>query len=175
VGTQRRGWVALERFAVTTRHPGRLFRAWTWVHMSAQCLVYPRPAPPGRAMPLSADGGGLRTRPNQGDADFAGLRAAVPGDPPQHIAWKAYARSDQLLLKQFASGEQEPRLFDWDALSDLTGEDKLAQLTRWCLDAAQESRRFGLHVPGTTIGLGTGPHHLSQCLKTLALFDLPPS
>ena len=175
VPTERRGWVRLERFAVTTRHPGRLFRAWTWVHMNAQCLVYPRPAPPGRPVAPTGEGGGFRGRPNQGDADFVGLKVAIPGDPPQHIAWKAYARSDELLLKQFSSGEQEPRLFDWDTLTDLDTEGRLAQLARWCLDAAEESRRFGLRVPGTTVGLGHGPHHLSECLKTLALFELPKS
>src|SRR6185295_2664220 len=51
IDTQRRGWTVLERFAVETRHPGRLLRAWTWIHMDARCLVYPRPAPPGRPLP----------------------------------------------------------------------------------------------------------------------------
>ena len=170
---EQRGWLALERFAVRTHHPGRLFRAWTWVHMDARCLVYPAPAPPGRPLPNDLDRGGLRGPPTAGDADFAGLRAAVPGDPPQHLAWKAYARTDQLLLKQFATGEHEPRWLDWNALPELHAEQRLAQLTRWCLDAEIDGRVFGLRLPGVRVELGTGRPHLEACLRALALFDLP--
>ena len=168
--TQRRGWLALERFSVETRHPGRLLRAWTWVHMDARCLVYPQPAPPGRPLP-DTTGYGHAGRPNAGDEDFAGLRAAAPGDPPQRIAWKAYARNDQLLLKQFAAGDRAPCQLDWDALADLDAEARLAQLTRWCLDADSEGRAVGLTLPGLRIPPGTGPKHLAACLEALALFE----
>ncbi len=114
VPTERRGWIALDRFRVETRYPARLFRAWTWVHMDTRCLVYPRPADPGRPLP-SGGGGGIQGTQHAGDDDFAGLRSAAPGDPPQRIAWKAYARNDLLLLKEFSSGAGEPCLLDWDA------------------------------------------------------------
>ena len=112
----------------------------------------------------------FRGPPNRGDADFAGLRTAVPGDPPQHIAWKAYARSDQLLLKQFSTGDDQPHWLEWDTLPELDTEARLAQLTRWCLDAALEERSFGLRVPGTVVEIGNGQRHLEECLQVLALF-----
>jgi uncharacterized protein (DUF58 family) len=171
VPTERRGWVALGRFAVVTRHPGGLFRAWTWVHMDARCLVYPRPAPPGRPLPDSA-GAGYGVKPDAGESDFAGLRPAAPGDPPQRIAWKAFARSDALLLKQFAGGDREPCELDWNALPDLEPEARLAQLARWCLDAAADARTFSLKIPGATLPLGAGPQHLGACLEALALCEL---
>ena len=170
VPTERRGWVALERFAVVTRHPGGLFRAWTWVHMNARCLVYPQPARPGRPLPESA-GLGLGGRPDRGDSDFAGLRAAAPGDPPQRIAWKAFARNNTLLLKQFAGGDREPCELDWDTVPELAPEARLAQLTRWCLDAAAEARSFALKIPGAVLPLGAGPQHLAACLEALALCE----
>ncbi len=76
IDTERRGWTTLERFTVETRHPGRLLRAWTWIHMDARCLVYPQPAAPGRPLPDGA-GYGTTGRPSSGDEDFAGLRAAA--------------------------------------------------------------------------------------------------
>lgn len=173
VPTQRRGWVSLTRFGVVTRHPARLFRAWTWVHMDARCLVYPRPAPPGRPLP-TAGGSGAGGRPNDNEADFAGLRTAQPGDPPQRIAWKAYARNEVLLLKQFAGGEREPCVLDFDALPELGTEARLAQLARWCLDAAAESRSFGLRLPSRFLPLGTGQAHLAACLDALAEFEASP-
>ena len=170
VPTERRGVVRLARCTVATRHPGRLFRAWTWLHMDAHCIVYPRPAAPGRPLPRGFGAGG-RGKPDSGDSDFAGLRAAAPGDPPQRIAWKAYARSGALLLKQFSSGDGEPCALDWDDLPDLAAEARLEQLARWCLDAHAESRSFELRLPGRTEPLGAGERHLADCLEALALFE----
>jgi uncharacterized protein (DUF58 family) len=166
--TERRGWVALERFRVETRYPARLFRAWTWVHMETRCLVYPRPADPTR--PLPDGGGGASGSPRAGDDDFAGLRAAAAGDPLQRIAWKAYARADVLLLKEFSSGAGAPCLLDWDMLPDLGTEQRLEQLARWCLDADAAGRSLALRLPSCEIPLGLGPKHLASCLEALALF-----
>ncbi len=170
VPTVRRGWVTLEPFRVETRYPARLCRAWTWVHMDTRCLVYPQPAEPGRPLPLES-GHGTSGRQGPGDDDFAGLRAAAPGDPPQRIAWKAYARNDVLLLKEFSTGAGEPCLLDWDMLPDLAIEQRLSQLTRWCLDADAAGRSIGLRLPSGDIPLGLGPKHLAACLEALALFD----
>jgi uncharacterized protein (DUF58 family) len=170
VPTQRRGWVALERFRVETRYPAHLFRAWTWVHMETRCLVYPRPADATRPLP-DAVSGGASGRPHAGDDDFAGLRTAAAGDPLQRIAWKAYARADVLLLKEFSSGTGAPYLLDWDMLPDLETEARLEQLARWCLDADAAGRSLALRLPGCEIPLGLGPKHLASCLEALALFD----
>jgi uncharacterized protein (DUF58 family) len=170
VSTRRRGWVSLERFRVETCYPARLFRAFTWVHMDTRCLVYPRPADPSRPLPSSA-GGGTNGRIPHGDDDFAGLRTAAPGDPLQRIAWKAYARNDVLLLKEFAGGAGEPCMLDWDMLPDLDPEQRLEQLARWCLDADAAGRSIGLKLPGNEVPLGVGPKHLAACLEALALFD----
>jgi uncharacterized protein (DUF58 family) len=170
--TERRGWVALERFGVETSHPARLFRAWTWVHMDTRCLVYPQPAEPGRPLPQHGIGGS-HGQPNAGDDDFTGLRSAAPGDPLQRIAWKAYARNDVLLLKEFSSGTEEPCSLDWDMLPELDTEQRLAQLARWCLDADAAGRSIALRLPGVDVPLGSGPKHLASCLEALALFEPP--
>jgi len=168
--TTKRGWIRLSRFSVSTRHPGNLFRAWTWVHMDTRCLVYPEPAVKGRPMPTGSDAHGARSAINREEDDFAGLRDAAPGDPPRRIAWKAYARSDQLLVKEFSGGAERPCLFDWKDLADLNDEAKLSQLARWCLDAADERRSFGLVLPGEKIPLSSGDRHLHDCLQALALY-----
>jgi uncharacterized protein (DUF58 family) len=170
VATGQRGWLALRRFAVATRHPGSLFRAWTWVHMDCACLVYPAPAAPGRPVPVSAGSHGSRGMPSQDDSDFIGLRPAAPGDPPGRIAWKAYARSGQLMLKQFSGAAEVPSMLEWHSLPELDTEARLSQLARWCLDAAADRRSFGLRLPTTTIALGSGEKHLHECLKALALY-----
>jgi len=171
VPAEHRGLLKLRRCSIATRFPGNLFRAWSWIHMNADCIVYPKPAAQGRQLPLAGPLGGSQGTGEVGDADFAGLRTAVHGDPPQRIAWKAFARNDELLSKQFAGGEQRAQVLDWNALGDLDTEARLSQLARWCLDAVKEGCAFGLVLPGTTIPLGSGRDHLHNCLTALALFN----
>jgi uncharacterized protein (DUF58 family) len=173
VPAARRGHVQLGRFAVATTHPGNLFRAWTWIHMDARCLVYPAPAAPGRAPPVASVRAGERAMQNREDDDFAGLRVATPSDPPKRLAWKAIARSDQLLVKEVAGGSEQPQIFEFEALRNLDVEARLSQLTRWCLDAAETGAAFGLVLPQETIALGSGERHLHRCLRALALFGEP--
>lgn len=166
-----RGYLELGRFGISTGYPGSLFHAWSWIHMRARCLVYPQPAPRGRMPPGAGGAHGSHGTSSADEADFAGLRAAVAGDPPRRLAWKTFARTGQLTCKQFAGAEEEPRVFDWDSLTDLDTEARLAQLTRWCLDAADESRSFGVRLPSGTVSLGSGDRHLHTCLTALALHE----
>lgn len=166
----RRGWLALPRCSVTTRHPAKFFHAWSPVRIAARCLVYPQPAAPGRPLPeppLHAATGSSRY--GEGD-DFAGLRTALPHDPPRRIAWKAYARSDQWLLKEFSGARREAIVLNLAMAGDADVERSLSQLTRWCLDAEAGQRDYGLDLPGTAIAPDRGHRHLATCLKALALF-----
>jgi uncharacterized protein (DUF58 family) len=167
-----RGYLELERFGVSARHPGNLFRAWSWIHMNARCLVYPKPAPAGRPPPVGGGAHGSLGIRESDDADFVGLREAAPGDSPRRLAWKTYARTDQLMFKQFSGASEQPCLFEWDALPDLNAEERLAQLTRWCLDAADDMRGFGVKLPNRAVPLGSGDRHLHECLTALALCEL---
>ncbi len=175
VPAARRGRLTAPRFSIATRHPGALFRAWTVARMEISCIVYPEPAPRG-AVPIPAmhEEHGHGTT-GSGDSDFAGLRNAVPGDPPRRIAWKAFARTDDLLLKEFSGGTHPIDLFDYDAVPGDDPERRLSILARWCIDAAAEGRSFGLKLPCETVPVGSGDAHLHRCLEALALFPAPSS
>jgi uncharacterized protein (DUF58 family) len=107
----------------------------------------------------------------RGDDDFAGLRAFHPGDPPRHIAWKAYAREQGLQVKVYAGTAVTSHSFDWESLSGLGIEARLSQLCRWVEDAYAAGRAFGLRLPGVEIAPNVGPGHRQRCLTALALFD----
>ena len=70
----------------------------------------------------------------------------------------------------FAGGEAPIAMLDWDSLAGVDTEERLSQLTRWCLDAAAEGRSFGMKLPGEVIGVGSGDRHLHRCLAALALY-----
>lgn len=170
--TQRRGWLPLGRFRVFTTFPLGLFRAWSNVELEERCLVYPQPEagdpPLPRAMAVAGDTGGH----GRGAEDFAGLREYHPGDSPRHVAWKAYARGEQLLTKQFGGRAGSEVWLDWTLLPESFGiEQRLARLTRWVLTAEADGAAYGLRLPGLEIPPAVGTGHREACLQALALYD----
>lgn len=172
IPTRRRGSIRLERVEIATRYPWGLFRAWAVLHPGMSCLVYPRPADHAPPPPQHAGlaGGGIARR---GEDDFAGLKDYHPGDPPKHIAWKAYARADELLVKEFSGDAEATPVFD---LADAPGADlegRLAVLARWVLDAHARGVAFGLRLPGEELPPQPGDAQRARCLAALARFDAP--
>ena len=147
VPTRGRGLLRRERFRIRSRHPAGLFRAWSWAHLRLDCIVYPAPATDAPPLPFSEVEGLDRWAEQHGEADFAGLRAFANGDPPRRIAWKAYARSEDLLVKQFSGSQAAPTYLDWALLSGRDEESRLSILARWCLDAHSSGQKFGLKIP----------------------------
>lgn len=171
----QRGYLALDHFEISTRHPFGLFRAWAYLHMDLRCVVYPRPAARGLlAPPVQTDTGGAQDT-LRGDEDFAGLRSFHPGDSPRRIAWKAYAREQGLHVKVYAGTAVTSHMFDWNSLQGLGVEARLSQLCRWIEDAYASGLAFGLKLPDLEVAPNIGPAHRQRCLTALALFDASPS
>lgn len=173
VPTHRRGALELERYSLRSSFPLGLFCAWSWLHVDRHGIVFPRPArPSGLPPPRRRDTGGAQNDA-LGDEDFAGLRGFRPGDSPRHVAWKAFARKHELLVKQYAGTAVEIHWFAWNRLPPGGVEERLAQLCRWILDAHAGGHAFGLELPATRVEPGVGNRHRQHCLTLLALFDAP--
>lgn len=166
-----RGWYNPGRLLIESRYPLGLLRAWTWVDLNARALVYPAPEFTPLPDPVQGqrDDGELVDR--QGSDDFSSLRDYQPGDPVKHILWRRYARSDDLVLKEY-SGFVEPRAwFDFErAQGDV--EQRLSILTGWVLHAKQREQEFGLRLPGRIIEPSVGEAHAANALEALALFGM---
>ena len=171
IPAQRRGLLHLERFWIRTLFPFELFRAWAWLHMDLCALVYPKPADSAPLPPPSQTAHGHRQHDARGEEDFAGFREFHDGDSPRHVAWKAYARSGELLSKQFAGADTSSQWFDFDRVDDGDVEARLSILTRWIVDADRTRRDFGLRIPGTVIPPAHGDAHRHRCLEVLAAFN----
>ena len=172
VPAARRGWLALGRVMLETRFPLGLFRAWSYVEPQARCLVYPRPErvalPPHSAAPAS---GGLRS-PSPGYDDFAGLRSYQLSDSPRHVAWKAVARVDGMLTKQFAGEAAAELWLAWEALpAALDPESRLSRMAGWVLAAERSGAHYGLRLPGLEIAPARGDAQRAACLQALALYE----
>jgi uncharacterized protein (DUF58 family) len=172
VPTKRRGSIVLDRVEIATRFPYGLFRAWAVLHPGFACLVYPRPAgdaPPPPLAPGQAGAGAAR----RGEDDFAGLKDYHPGDPPRHIAWKAYARADELLVKEFSGEAEAIPVFDLDTAPGADLEARLSVLSRWIVDAHARGMTFGLRLPGEEIRPEPGDAQRRRCLAAIARFEAP--
>jgi uncharacterized protein (DUF58 family) len=86
------------------------------------------------------------------------------------MAWKAWARSGELLAKDFRGGGGAFWL-DWTDVTESDPEKRLSMLTRMLLDVEAAGQAYGLKLPGTTIEPGAGPDHRHRCLTALAIFD----
>ena len=171
VPTGQRGWVGLDRFGVRTLFPFELFRAWAWLHMDISGLVYPQPAEHAPEPPPTLVAHGHRQHDARGEEDFAGLRKYQVGDSPRHVAWKAFARSGQLLSKQFAGADTSSQWFDFDDLAANDTEERLSILTRWVVSADRKQEDYGLRLPGAEFEPAHGEAHRRACLEKLALFE----
>jgi uncharacterized protein (DUF58 family) len=169
--TAHRGWSSLDRFGVQTLFPFELFRSWAWLHMDIRGLVYPAPADDAPPPPPTMTAHGHRQHDARGEEDFAGLRKYHVGDSPRHVAWKAYARSGQILSKQFAGADTSSQWFDFDELQGREAEQRLSILTRWIVDADRTLEDYGLRVPGAKFEPAHGDAHRRRCLEALAHFD----
>lgn len=169
----RRGRVTVPRFSISSHFPFTLFRAWCWMHMPLECVVFPRPSDNAPPPPSSFTDTGGAQQAGSGGEDFAGLRDFRPGDSPRHIAWKAFARGQELLVRQYAGTRVVKHVFDIDDAPAIGLEEKLSILCRWILDAHVAGEAYGLRLPGATTPPGIGKAHLHSCLTQLALFGKP--
>ena len=130
-----RGYLKCGRLEVFTEYPVGLFHAWSYVDFGMTGLVYPKPDPGAGALPLDMRGKGEGNVPVRGDEEFQSLRAYRAGDTPRQIAWKALARGQGLLAKEFGSTASADLWLDYDALEGLPMEQRLGRLTWWVLEA----------------------------------------
>ena len=171
IPAERRGWLRPGRLTLFTRFPTGLFRAWSYADLDMRCLVYPAPAATNLALPPPVAGDGTGGVHGQGQDEFAGLRTYRPGDSPRHIAWKAVARDNTLLTKQFTGRANAEMWLDWNQLpAAMDVEQKLSHLARWVIDTEEQHAAFGLKLPGKIIKPASGSAHCAECLTALALY-----
>jgi uncharacterized protein (DUF58 family) len=169
--TTSRGELLLPRFGIRTLYPFELFRAWAWLHMDLRALVYPAPAAKAPPPPPTVTAHGHRQHDARGEEDFAGLRKFHVGDSPRQVAWKAYARSGDLLSKQFSGADTSSQWFDIRQVDAADVEERLSVLTRWIVDAERTHVDYGLRLFTDEIAPANGGAHRHQCLEALAMFD----
>jgi uncharacterized protein (DUF58 family) len=170
---RQRGEHNLGTLCLTSAYPLGFIRFLKKFAPSQTYIVYPKPAGDVR-LPSSfvrwRDGRPL-TELGEGD-DFAGVREYVHGESQRHVDWRAVARGQPLMTKQFAAEAEGVVYLDFSALHFANVEERLSQLALWIIEAERGGRPYGLRLPGNEIPPAIGQPHFHQCLRALSLFQL---
>lgn len=101
----RRGVIRFSGTTVAVPDPLGLFRSRFFEPGASTTLVLPKRVPAPRlrltGRPLYQSGGPSRVSAAGDSQEFAGLRDWRPGDPLRMISWKAFARRDEPVVKEF--------------------------------------------------------------------------
>jgi len=167
-----RGEHQIGRLHLTSAYPLGFLQVLKQLPTSQRYVVYPKPAGDQRLPAETARSGQRSSRRELGEGDdFAGVRAYVRGESQRHIDWKAVARGQALMTKQFTAESDGMLYLDLTAvqLDDL--EARLSQLALWVIEAERARRPYGLRLPAAEIPPSLGESHLHRCMHALALFQ----
>ena len=156
---------------ITTVYPLGFMRARKNLATRQRFLVYPMPAGDPKLPVDRARSTQMKRGPEKGEGDdFAGVRAYVPGESQRHIDWKAVARGQALMTKQYAAEPSGLLYFDFASIRSSNLEDRLSQLALWIVEAERVHRPYGMRLPGAELPPSLGKAHFQRCLRALALF-----
>lgn len=183
---EKRGHILITGFELSTRFPFGFFRRRRRLRArDVDIIVFPKPEPVGDELHLLPMNAGRHASIRRGAGhDLLALRDYQPQDDLRHIDWKATARGQRLIVREFTA-EDERRVtinFDTRRMKDVLedegeahkdfasrfeeGVTQAASLTAHFIEERAEVRL----VLGDEIGrYGTGQDHLYECLRRLAL------
>lgn len=168
----KRGIYTIDWLGVTSIFPMGVFESKSRHPVQCECVVYPEPLG-DREVP---GGSGSGTPGNLGKRvpgdDFAGVKSYVVGESQRHIDWKAVARGQPLMVKQFETISHQEIMLSTETLHDIEIEARLCQLARWVVLSERAGIRYGLQIGGVRIQPGLGNTHYHHCLRTLATHGL---
>ncbi len=175
--TQARGRLTVPRLSLFSVYPVGLFTCWTWIKLDFDGVVYPAPlfTPYQYVGQTEAGIEAAQQVVSRGMDDFRGFRVYQHGDSLKHVAWRQYAKTNQLLTKEFEQPQAQGHWLDWHALPGYKMEHRLQILCGWVVRSHDENREYGLSLPGLSIPSGRGDVHQQACLTALALHgvDVP--
>jgi len=170
---RKRGLYGYKDFVVQSGFPFILFRKSIPVHVSGQVLVYPKLLDIRQMIEVveARQQEGMVAVRGRGDEVYS-LRDFHYGDDWRRIHWKASARQDGFLIREYAeyASQKITVLLDntlpYDAVFFETAVSAAASLSKHFIEQGYLVR---LITSGKTMPFGSGNEHLLSILDTLAL------
>lgn len=170
----QRGWYQPERLRLETVYPLGLFRAWSWLDLNWRILSFPKPVIALNRPPSAAVVTGEVNPPGSGNDDFSQLRDYVSGDDQRHIHWRASAKMDRLIVKEFTEGGASNQWLRLDDFREDSIEVALGKMAYWVQALTRQQLPFGLDLFQERLEVNNGPEHERAALRALALHGIDP-
>lgn len=163
-----RGFYRELSLTVSSVYPLGFFVARRRIRIEQPHYVYPSaegdlPLPADELSPLERQ----YTQQAEGD-DFTGTREWQRGESMRHVDWKAVARGQRLMVKQWAGGANPHFVLNEELLVHLPVEARVKQLARWVVLGERRAAAYELRLRGATVPLGRGERQMEECLRRLA-------
>lgn len=163
----RRGLLHPPRIVLQSTFPFGLLRAWKYAVAQQPVVVYPERR--GSIVFPQEAAGGERV---QQSGLFKDHRPYQSADPLSRIDWRASARRDELLVKNYEEPEKPKLKFTWESTGALVEtETRLSQLALWVDEAERQGHQYSLKIPGVETEFASGSAHHDRCLTALALYE----
>lgn len=200
----RRGHFLVKDFELSTKFPfGFLRHRRRLPAQEAEIIIFPKIEPLDKELSFrSFEAGSISTQKRGAGQDLLALRSYQPQDDLRHIDWKATARAQNLMVREFVAEDEKRVTVIFDARmpddpekgkktlrqrieEEQKGKKELTEMqqrfeTGVSLAASvlaqfiDEQIEVSLTVNGETGDFGMDRTHLNACLKRLALVETVP-
>lgn len=178
----KRGHVLITGFELSTRFPFGFFRRRRRLRArDVDIIVYPKPEPIADELHLLPMNAGQMASLRRGAGhDLFALRDYQPQDDMRHIDWKATARAQGLIVREFTAEDERRITIQLDTRQNGASEKKdfAERFERGVTFAASLVSHFITERAEVSLALGTerghygtGHEHLHACLRRLALVE----
>lgn len=164
----QRGLVKVPRLYMQSYFPFGLLRAWKVFKDRGEVLVFPSRQGDKEFPRKSYDSTAF-----DNTGVFRDHRLFQGSDSLTKIDWRASARRQELLVKNFEESEKPSLHFSWRQTEHLAdAEARLSQLALWVDEAERQGHSYSLSVGSFQSSLNRGPDHWRGCLEYLARVNI---
>ncbi|MDN3469399.1 hypothetical protein QMA05_00385 [Pseudoalteromonas sp. APC 4026] len=166
----KRGCYKLKPIKIASNYPFGLVSVWSYIQPNKVVYVYPSIIKTSnqKHQNLVANNTDEGTEKHKGDDEFESLITHLPEMGLQRISWKHYAKTQQLLVKQFSDFKSADAQFDFNLVTGDT-EERLGQLCFLVCQAFESDINYSLKLPNNLIACNSGKLHHQRCLEALSL------
>ncbi|MFY8328519.1 DUF58 domain-containing protein [Pseudoalteromonas sp. ZZD1] len=170
---KNRGSYPLKRIKLLSQYPFGLVSVWSYMQIEETVFVYPEQINPNKNNNLMVDdhnSNGDLKRAN-GIDEFDSLVDHQHGMGLQRVSWKHYAKTQQLMVKEFVNFASTPMTYDYSQLQG-NAETRLSHLSYLITQAHLHDHAFALKLNSQLYSMAKGSEHFNACLMALSRFKV---
>jgi uncharacterized protein (DUF58 family) len=167
----KRGVYVIGRFKIVSHFPFGLVTVWSYLNSNKTLYVYPLPIEDKADIAQISSGteGVKKLNDVQAIDDFKELKPYRQGMNLSKVSWRHFAKSQQLLIKDYTCVQPVTLGFDFDLMTGNV-EERLSKLCFLVIQAGKNQQPFALKLPNKFVPIGAGPVHQIKCLEILSEF-----